>query len=308
MKIDKRHFTCKFCSEEFNSPLVLPCGHSFCESCVHKQSSDSLLKCPTCLTYYNLEIIDPKKNTSLIYVIEDYRLLEEESTKIIKDLQQEIVEKDKKIQEIREHYEAIVKDIEQKGAEKELALEQEFRIRENEINKTLSVKLSEIKVIQEEMQRKEEELGIGRRKLLEDNESFKIKEENLLILQQENEKSHEEALQNFRLKEEHYFARNRELQLKELLVSRKLQGYHDAIEQAKEASKDLQTVITKNQLIYSKNDQLLLENSFLKSQLSRYTSKPYTKPSPKKHSRNSPSKDSKFVSQFTPGKSLNATL
>ncbi|ESP03744.1 hypothetical protein LOTGIDRAFT_136894, partial [Lottia gigantea] len=51
--------TCKLCSEIYKKPKLLPCFHTFCESCLYdyigKHSTKELFVCPSC----SLEILVP---------------------------------------------------------------------------------------------------------------------------------------------------------------------------------------------------------------------------------------------------------
>ena len=50
----QRTLECSVCSDFFvpgtRPPKTLPCGHSFCSSCLHVLYKDSTLNCPTCRT------------------------------------------------------------------------------------------------------------------------------------------------------------------------------------------------------------------------------------------------------------------
>ncbi len=49
--------SCAVCLELFNSivniPKILPCGHSFCDSCLKKMVTSKYRQCPTCRIDFN---------------------------------------------------------------------------------------------------------------------------------------------------------------------------------------------------------------------------------------------------------------
>lgn len=48
LKIEKQ-LTCSLCSDLYQRPKILPCYHSFCETCISKElSTDGLFKCNQC--------------------------------------------------------------------------------------------------------------------------------------------------------------------------------------------------------------------------------------------------------------------
>uniref|UniRef100_A0A3P8WE28 RING-type domain-containing protein n=1 Tax=Cynoglossus semilaevis TaxID=244447 RepID=A0A3P8WE28_CYNSE len=47
-------FNCSVCEDVFSEPVSIPCGHSFCFSCItsHWNSNDDI-SCPRCLTVFH---------------------------------------------------------------------------------------------------------------------------------------------------------------------------------------------------------------------------------------------------------------
>ncbi|KAF9466153.1 hypothetical protein BDZ94DRAFT_1158854 [Collybia nuda] len=56
--------SCDICSEEFQCPVALPCGHVYCNNCIFRaidaiKEYSTLHTCPTCRTRYTVASIDP---------------------------------------------------------------------------------------------------------------------------------------------------------------------------------------------------------------------------------------------------------
>ncbi|KAM4691198.1 E3 ubiquitin-protein ligase TRIM65-like [Rhinophrynus dorsalis] len=72
---------CSICLELFTMPLSTPCGHSFCQKCIHEHWDHEVLQkgpftCPECRKTFD-ERPEPSKNVNLCNVLEELRMLEE---------------------------------------------------------------------------------------------------------------------------------------------------------------------------------------------------------------------------------------
>ncbi|KAK5863153.1 hypothetical protein PBY51_000203 [Eleginops maclovinus] len=67
--------SCPICLQLFSDPLVLPCGHNYCRSCIYKTTDingKTLPRCPECCEeYQGLESL--QRNFKLCSIIEGYR-------------------------------------------------------------------------------------------------------------------------------------------------------------------------------------------------------------------------------------------
>lgn len=77
----KSSLSCSICLEIFTNPLSLPCGHTFCQACIHGHW-DSLnpvpdtFSCPECRGNFP-QRPEPQKNVSLQKVVDDWKVLEQ---------------------------------------------------------------------------------------------------------------------------------------------------------------------------------------------------------------------------------------
>ena len=65
-----REAKCPICLNIFTDPVLIPCGHSFCHSCLlaHMRSSDKSAKlCPSCGSYFGDE--KPYPNISMARIV-----------------------------------------------------------------------------------------------------------------------------------------------------------------------------------------------------------------------------------------------
>ncbi|KAM4031064.1 E3 ubiquitin-protein ligase TRIM65-like [Anomaloglossus baeobatrachus] len=73
----RNDLNCSICWEVFINPLTIPCGHSFCQGCIHAywdKMTPSYL-CPECRVVFT-ERPEPLKNVSLSKVVDDMKALE----------------------------------------------------------------------------------------------------------------------------------------------------------------------------------------------------------------------------------------
>ncbi|XP_056405413.1 E3 ubiquitin-protein ligase TRIM65-like [Hyla sarda] len=75
----RNNLNCSICLEVFTSPLSLPCGHTFCQKCIHehwdRETPTAAYSCPECRDY-SPQRPEPQKNVSLSKVVDDVRTLE----------------------------------------------------------------------------------------------------------------------------------------------------------------------------------------------------------------------------------------
>lgn len=77
----KSSLSCSICLEIFTNPLSLPCGHTFCQACIHGHW-DSLnpvpgtFSCPDCRGNFP-QRPEPQKNVCLQKVVDDWKVLEQ---------------------------------------------------------------------------------------------------------------------------------------------------------------------------------------------------------------------------------------
>lgn len=76
----KNSLTCSICLELFSSPLTIPCGHTFCQKCIHghwdSQEPQRDITCPECRIVFP-QRPEPQKSVSLQKVLEDLKELEQ---------------------------------------------------------------------------------------------------------------------------------------------------------------------------------------------------------------------------------------
>lgn len=71
--LPERHFLCPLCSGIFTSPVTIPCGHSFCLSCLCRYWGRHQSKyCPQCKRVFT-DRPDLSVNRTLAYVSDHYR-------------------------------------------------------------------------------------------------------------------------------------------------------------------------------------------------------------------------------------------
>ncbi|XP_073540015.1 E3 ubiquitin-protein ligase TRIM65 [Phyllobates terribilis] len=73
----RNNLNCSICLEVFANPLTLPCGHSFCMTCIHKHWDKEMppYTCPDCRLAF-AQRPEPQKNFSLSKVVDDMKALE----------------------------------------------------------------------------------------------------------------------------------------------------------------------------------------------------------------------------------------
>ncbi|XP_069808070.1 E3 ubiquitin-protein ligase TRIM65-like [Dendropsophus ebraccatus] len=86
----RNDLNCSICLDVFSSPLSLPCGHSFCQQCIHEHldrqeaaaaaaaapaPDAATYSCPDCRFPFS-ERPEPQKNVSLSKVVDDVRALD----------------------------------------------------------------------------------------------------------------------------------------------------------------------------------------------------------------------------------------
>ncbi|XP_044153781.1 tripartite motif-containing protein 65-like [Bufo gargarizans] len=79
----RNNLNCSICLEVFTKPLSLPCGHSFCQECIHEHwdrevASSPMYTCPDCRLSFP-QRPEPQRNVSLTKVVDDIRALERRS-------------------------------------------------------------------------------------------------------------------------------------------------------------------------------------------------------------------------------------
>ncbi|XP_075701971.1 E3 ubiquitin-protein ligase TRIM65 isoform X2 [Rhinoderma darwinii] len=69
----RNDLNCSICLDVFANPLTLPCGHSFCQKCIHehwdREETMSCFTCPECRFPFS-QRPEPQKNVSLSKVVE----------------------------------------------------------------------------------------------------------------------------------------------------------------------------------------------------------------------------------------------
>ncbi|KAM8945865.1 E3 ubiquitin-protein ligase TRIM65 [Pelodytes ibericus] len=76
----KEKFSCGICLELFTMPLTLPCGHNFCQHCIHEiwdreEEIMAPVTCPVCRMAFDKRP-EPKKNVNISAVVEQLREVE----------------------------------------------------------------------------------------------------------------------------------------------------------------------------------------------------------------------------------------
>jgi hypothetical protein len=62
--------TCPICFDHYNDkdkvPRILPCGHTFCQSCLMDLRTSNILTCPTCRKYFAPDVKQLIKNFTIL--------------------------------------------------------------------------------------------------------------------------------------------------------------------------------------------------------------------------------------------------
>ena len=294
MEKEKFIIECPLCLEEFNNPLILPCGHSFCEECIRKISKDNEIACPICRRYYNLNIINPSRNISLMELQNEFKLIKRR----ILEQKGEIEEKNKELENLKEQFLEKEKNMEIKMQEHELELKKSEKILEDKI---LEVNLQEKKILIEKKQNDDEIIE----KINKNNEeSQRLKE-----VERDIENKAEEKFKAIKENEKELLVKIRELQLKEILLTRRENEYNDHIQETQEKDKDFAILLNNSKQLNFKNEQLALENIDLKAKLLKLTEKlKFRTLQLSPNQKKKPKKTSKFSKDSKKTKSLYSTL
>lgn len=81
-------FSCQICYNLLSKPVTIPCGHTFCRRCLHKEQTNTCKKCG--VTHHNIEISGMKTNVLLSDIVQKWfpmechaRQLKEEANKYL---------------------------------------------------------------------------------------------------------------------------------------------------------------------------------------------------------------------------------
>lgn len=78
MSIPEEDLTCPVCCDIFRDPVLLPCSHSFCRSCLKRCWDSGLRECPVCRKRASKSI--PPSNLALKNVCEAHLQLRRQSS------------------------------------------------------------------------------------------------------------------------------------------------------------------------------------------------------------------------------------
>ncbi|XP_061568019.1 bloodthirsty-related gene family, member 2 [Cololabis saira] len=100
----EKHFLCSLCRDIFSNPVTIPCGHSFCLSCVSNYWTRKQSKyCPDCRRVFP-DKPDLSVNHILADVADDYKKIRPQKppeTDMVKDVAQMIQERQQKIERLK---------------------------------------------------------------------------------------------------------------------------------------------------------------------------------------------------------------
>ncbi|KAM7387207.1 hypothetical protein PAMA_009698 [Pampus argenteus] len=102
--LSKKHFLCYLCRHIFTSPVTIPCGHSFCLSCLsHYWTRHQSRYCPYCRRVFT-EKPDLSVNSILADVSDNYRKTQPQKPpddEMVIDVEHMIQEREKKIERLK---------------------------------------------------------------------------------------------------------------------------------------------------------------------------------------------------------------
>lgn len=102
--LPERHFLCSLCRDIFTNPVTIPCGHSFCLSCLsHYWSRHQSRYCPHCKRVFT-DRPDLSINRILADVSDNYRKNRPEKTpedELVVDVEQMVQERLQKIERLK---------------------------------------------------------------------------------------------------------------------------------------------------------------------------------------------------------------
>ncbi|XP_068605601.1 bloodthirsty-related gene family, member 2 [Brachionichthys hirsutus] len=102
--LPEKHFLCSLCRDVFTSPATIPCGHSFCLSCLSRYWGRHRSKyCPKCKRVF-ADKPDLSVNCTLAYVSDHYRnnrLQKPPDEEMVIDSEQMILERLQKIERLK---------------------------------------------------------------------------------------------------------------------------------------------------------------------------------------------------------------
>ena len=274
---------CALCESEFNDPVTLPCGHSFCKLCIRKHGVKKVFKCKFCLKYFSLKILEVSSSTVLIGLIKEFKAEKEMARGregLISSLNQKILKIEVESQDWKEKVKEVKMDLENMEKllrEKDFTVEvlQSNLIDKTQIitslNQTLSEKnnilslleqsISEksdlIQVLQNSISSITQDINLKEDKFVNhqnqlDKKSQELKElENSVILNQQSliqrEKDFEILIQEkisfFNQKQKEIDVKFREIQLKELLFERKYKNFKETEHKCEILQKDLNFIL-----------------------------------------------------------------
>lgn len=280
---------CALCESEFNDPVTLPCGHSFCKLCIRKHGVKKVFKCKFCFKYFSLKILEVSTSAVLVEFIREFKY-EKEKTKeresLIKKLNEKIVKIELETEDWKEKAKVVKTDLE--NMEK-LVREKDFTIevlQSNLIDKTqtissLNQSLSEknnilslleqsiseksdfIQKLQntmtsltQDINSKEEKFTNHQKQLDQKNQELKELENSVIQNQQsliQREKDFEILIQEkisfFNQKQKEIDVKFREIQVKELLFDRKYKNFKETEQKCEILQKDLNFILKNKQVL-----------------------------------------------------------
>lgn len=292
---------CKVCKKKYSSPIVLPCGHTFCQTCLVSLTSNSMITCSICLKTSSVLSEAFPTNYALVFLIASFnellfRLSNAEKTIELNEAESKKTELSLiKTQNILDELETRIETKEQNLETLKIQLEwknAELKLKESHAQHCMSQQSKEISLKEQELKEKTHELN-----RLE--EILKEQEEKLLLLDQEIHAKINKSIEICNKKEQEYLVKFRVLQLKEILLNRKDKQQFKERKKYKDLEKDMHLMLSSQYFLQGASEKLKAENTTLKSQLSKYKV-------PKNHIKNKP--NPKPLDLKLRRRSLNSTL